>query len=202
MKKFIINFISYSILIVIILLMCNKINILHKQLDNSINNEKAYAIENSKLIERNRVFKLSIDQLDYYNDSLLVEMKKIANENNIKDKKIKMLQYQLEHFIKRDTILVRDTIFRESDFILDTCITDEWNKSCIHLAYPNIIALSNEYKNDKYVILNSHKELIKPRKWFLPKLFTRKHIIVEILVVDKNPYVTTSKQRYVEIIND
>lgn len=202
MKKFIINFISYSILIVIILLMCNKINILHKQLDNSINNEKAYAIENSKLIERNRVFKLSIDQLEYYNDSLLVEMKKIANENNIKDKKIKMLQYQLEHFIKRDTILVRDTIFRESDFILDTCITDEWNKSCIHLAYPNIIALSNEYKNDKYVILNSHKELIKPRKWFLPKLFTRKHIIVEILVVDKNPYVTTSKQRYVEIIND
>lgn len=202
MKKFIINFISYSILIVIILLMCNKINILHKQLDNSINNEKAYAIENSKLIERNRVFKLSIDQLEYYNDSLLVKMKKIANENNIKDKKIKMLQYQLEHFIKRDTILVRDTIFRESDFILDTCITDEWNKSCIHLAYPNIIALSNEYKNDKYVILNSHKELIKPRKWFLPKLFTRKHIIVEILVVDKNPYVTTSKQRYVEIIND
>lgn len=182
--------------------MGSKIHTLNIALDNAINNEKAYIAENSGLKESSKVFKLSINQLLYYNDSLMIEMKKIANDNNIKDRKIKALQYQLEHFIKRDTIFVRDTIFREPGFVLDTCIVDEWNKSCVHLAYPGTIALNNEYKNEKYITLNSRKEPIKPRKWFLPRWFTRKHIVVEVIVTDKNPHVTTPRQRYIEIIDN
>lgn len=202
MKKILIKILSYTILIVIIFLMGQKIHNLNVSLDNSINNVKAYAAENSGLIESNRVFKLSIEQMEYYNDSLMQEMKKIANDNGIKDRKIKALQYQLEHFSKQDTIILRDTIFRDSNFILDTCIIDPWNKSCLHLEYPGTIAISNEYKNDKYITLNSHKEPVKQRKWFLPRWFTRKHTVVEILIVDKNPYVTTPKQRYIEVIDD
>ena len=52
-------------------------------------------------------------------------MKVVANENGIKDKKIKALQYQLEHFSKKDTIFIRDTIFKDPGFILDTCLVDE-----------------------------------------------------------------------------
>ena len=182
--------------------MGQKIHNLNIALDNSVNNEKAYAAENSGLKESNRVFKLSIEQMEYYNDSLMLEMKKVANDNGIKDRKIKALQYQLEHFAKRDTIIVRDTIFKEPGFVLDTCIIDEWNKSCIYLAYPGTIALNNEYNNAKYVTLNSYKEPVKPRKWFLPRWFTRKHTVVEVLIVDKNPYVTTPQQRYIEIIDN
>lgn len=202
MKKIILRILSYTLLVLAIIFMTNKIRNLNIALDNSINNEKAYAAENSGLKESNRVFKLSIEQMEYYNDSLMLEMKKVANENGIKDKRIKALQYQLEHFAKRDTIIVRDTIFKEPGFILDTCIIDEWNKSCIHLAYPGTIALNNEYNNAKYVTLDSHKEPIKPRKWFLPRWFTRKHIVVEVLIIDKNPYVTTPRQRYIEIIDN
>lgn len=197
--------IKIGILVVLgltIFFMGQRIHDLNVALDNSINNEKAYAAENSGLKESNRVFKLSIEQMEYYNDSLMLEMKKVANENGIKDRKIKALQYQLEHFAKRDTIIVRDTIFKEPGFVLDTCIIDEWNKSCIHLAYPGTIALNNEYNNAKYVTLNSHKEPVKPRKWFLPRWFTRKHTVVEVLIVDKNPYVTTPQQRYIEIIDN
>lgn len=202
MKKIILKILSYALLVLAIFLMGQKIHNLNVALDNSVNNEKAYAAENSGLKESNRVFKLSIYQLEYYKDSLMIEMKKIANKNGIKDKKIKALQYQLEHFAKRDTIILRDTIFKELGFILDTCIIDEWNKSCIHLAYPGTIALNNEYKNEKYVTLSSHKEPVKPRKWFLPRWFTRKHTIIEVIVTDKNPYVTTPQQRYIEIIDN
>lgn len=202
MKKILIKILSYAILIVIIFLMGQKIHNLNVSLDNSINNVKAYAAENSGLIESNRVFKLSIEQMEYYNDSLMLEMKKIANDNGIKDRKIQALQYQLEHFAKRDTIILRDTIFRDPDFVLDTCIIDQWNKSCLHMEYPSIITLDNEYKNDKFITLNSHKEPVKPRKWFLPRWFTRKHIVVEVLIIDKNPYVTTPQQRYIEVIDD
>lgn len=202
MKKILIKILSYVILIVIIFLMGQKIHNLNVSLDNSINNVKAYAAENSGLIESNRVFKLSIEQMEYYNDSLMLEMKKIANDNGIKDRKIQALQYQLEHFAKRDTIILRDTIFRDPNFVLDTCIIDQWNKSCLHMEYPSVIALDNEYKNDKFITLNSHKEPVKPRKWFLPRWFTRKHTVVEVLIIDKNPYVTTPQQRYIEVIDD
>jgi hypothetical protein len=202
MKKILIKILSYAILIIIIFLMGQKIHNLNVSLDNSINNVKAYAAENSGLIESNRVFKLSIEQMEYYNDSLMLEMKKIANDNGIKDRKIQALQYQLEHFAKRDTIILRDTIFRDPNFVLDTCIVDQWNKSCLHMEYPSVITLDNEYKNDKFITLNSHKEPVKPRKWFLPRWFTRKHTVVEVLIIDKNPYVTTPQQRYIEVIDD
>lgn len=202
MKSILIKIGILVILGLTIFFMGQKIHNLNIALDNSVNNEKAYAAENSGLKESNRVFKLSIEQMEYYNDSLMLEMKKVANDNGIKDRKIKALQYQLEHFAKRDTIIVRDTIFKEPGFVLDTCIIDEWNKSCIYLAYPGTIALNNEYNNAKYVTLNSYKEPVKPRKWFLPRWFTRKHTVVEVLIVDKNPYVTTPQQRYIEIIDN
>lgn len=209
MKKIILRILSYTLLVLAIIFMTNKIRNLNIALDNSINNEKAYAAENSWLNaenswlkESNRVFKLSIEQLEYFSDSLMLKMKKVANENKVKDNKIKALQYQLEHFSKKDTIVIRDTIFREPGFVLDTCIVDKWNRSCLHLSYPGTIALSNEYNNEKYITLSSHKEPIKPRKWFLPRWFTRKHTVIEVIIIDQNPYVTTPKQRYIEIIDN
>lgn len=118
MKKIILRILSYTLLVLAIIFMTNKIRNLNIALDNSINNEKAYK-------ESNRVFKLSIEQLESFSDSLMLKMKKVANENKVKDNKIKALQYQLEHFSKKDTIVIRDTIFREPGFVLDTCIVDK-----------------------------------------------------------------------------
>lgn len=201
MKSILIKIGILAVLGLTIFFMGQRIHDLNIALDNSVNNEKAYAAENSGLKESNRAFKLSIEQLDYYNDSLMLAMKKIANDNGIKDKKIKSLQYQLEHYSKRDTLILRDTVFKDPNFVLDTCIIDRWNKSCLHLQYPGTIALSNEYENEKFITLSSHREPIKPRKWFLPRWFTKKQTVVEVLVVDENPYVKTKQQRFVEIID-
>lgn len=201
MKRIIIKIIIWIIMILAIVGLCYHINNLNEQLSNSINNEKAYAAENSNLRDKNLVYKLSIEQMEYFQDSLMIEMKKIANENGIKDRHIKNLQYQLEHFYKRDTIIIRDTIFKDPKFHLDTCLVDEWNKTCLSLSYPGNIGISNSYKNEKFIIVNSRKENIKPYKCFLGKWFGKKHTVLEIDVVDKNPYVETERQRFIEIID-
>lgn len=180
--------------------LCWHINNLNEQLSNSINNEKAYAAENSSLRDKNLVYKLSIEQMEYFQDSLMIEMKRLANENGIKDKNIRHLQYQLEHYVKRDTIILRDTIFRDPTFHLDTCIRDQWNTTCLSLSYPNNISIDHSYRNEKYIIVNSKKENVKPYKCFLGKWFGKKHTVLEIDIIDKNPYVETKRQRFVEII--
>lgn len=200
MKQIIIKIVLVILTILLIIGLFHKIDVLNNQLSNSINNEKAYAAENSTLRDKNLVYKMSIEQMEYFQDSLMIEMKRIANENGIKDKHIRNLQYQLEHYSKRDTIVLRDTIFKDPTFHLDTCIVDNWNKTCLSLSYPGNIGISNSYKNEKYIVVNSKKEPIKPGKCKFVNFFKRKHTILEIDVIDKNPYVETERQRFVEII--
>lgn len=187
--------------IVTIAIMHKQIQSLTDQLSVSINNEKAYAAENSDLNSKNRVFQFTIDQLQYSNDSLNRKIMSVVRENDIKDRNIRSLQYQLEHFSKTDTIVLRDTIFRDPTFRLDTCIMDEWNTSCISLAYPGQIGISNFYVNEKYIIVNSKREPIRPHKCGFVNFFRKKHTVLEIDVIDKNPYVETERQRFIEIID-
>lgn len=200
--------IKWAIYLVVVIGVIMTIAIMHKQIQSltdqlsvSINNEKAYAAENSDLNLKNRVFQFTIDQLQYSNDSLNRKIMSVVRENDIKDRNIRSLQYQLEHFSKTDTIVLRDTIFRDPTFRLDTCIMDEWNTSCISLAYPGQIGISNSYVNEKYIIVNSKREPIRPHKCGFVNFFRKKHTVLEIDVIDKNPYVKTERQRFIEIIN-
>lgn len=200
MKKIIIISTIIVIGITTIFFLIKRINSLNEQLSISTNNEKAYRAENSKLKENNLAFKFTIEQLENSVDSISQEILKVVDDNNIKDKTIKYLQYQLKTYNKIDTLLIRDTIFKNPDFKLDTCIIDKWNKSCLSLSYPNQIILNNTYYNKSYVIVNSRKEPIKPVNCFLERWFTKKHTVLEITVVDENPYVSTKEQRFIEII--
>lgn len=199
--------IKWAIYLLIMLGVIATITIMHKQIQSltdqlsiSVSNEKAYAAENSDLNLKNRIFQFTIDQLQYSNDSLNRKIMSVVRENDIKERNIRSLQYQLERFSKTDTIVLRDTIFRDPTFRLDTCIMDEWNTSCISLAYPGQIGISNSYVNEKYIIVNSKREPIRPHKCKFVNFFRKKHTVLEIEVVDKNPYVKTERQRFIEII--
>lgn len=50
-----------------------------------ISNQKAFIAENSSLKEENRVFKFTVEQLNYYNDSILQKMNDVRKELKIKD---------------------------------------------------------------------------------------------------------------------
>lgn len=174
---------------------------LQENLSVAITNEKAYVAENSSLKEESRVFKFTVDQLTYYNDSLIQCMEDVRRELKIKNKDIKQMQYLLSEASKRDTIVFRDTIFTNSVGI-DTIIGDRWYNLKLRLKYPNTIVANPAFVSEKYIMVSMRKETIDPPKknWLL-RLFQKKHRVAEVEVVEKNPYINSEKQRFIEIIN-
>ena len=166
-----------------------------------ISNQKAFIAENSSLKNENRVFKFTIEQLNYYNDSILQKMNNIRKELKIKDKNLKQLQYLLSVSTKKDTVLFTDTIFRDKSLALDTIIGDKWYNIRLGLKYPSYIYTEPTFTSEKYIIVNKKKETVNPpKKFFLFRWFQRKHWVMEVHIKEKNPYIKETNNKFVEII--
>lgn len=199
MKKYII------ILILILVGAVAYLSYQNKQLttkyETSIENIKAYDAQLSGLKDNNRVFKLTIDQLNYSNDSIINKMKEVQKELGIKDKRLQQLQYDLSHAQRNDTIILSDTIFKSPEFKLDTIVGDKWFKTNLHLEFPSTIALSPEIELERYTFINGKRETVNPpKKFFLFRWFQKKHTVVEVNVREMNPYVKNKTQRFIQII--
>lgn len=202
MKKILIWAALIAVVVATIVSLAIKVKTLSDDLKCSVSNEKAWISENNGLKSEKQAFQLTISQLTYYNDSLSTKLLDMKQQLKIKDDNLKSMQLMTETYRKQDTIYLRDTlvITKEQSVIIDTCIQDYWNKTCLHLEYPNKLGLSHEYNNEKYVMVHSRKEPIKPKKCKVANWFAKKHTIIEVTVVDKNPNVQTPQQRFVEII--
>ena len=166
------------------------------------NNQKAFIAENSSLKNESRAFKFTIEQLNYYNDSILQKMNNVRKELKIKDKNIKQLQYLLSVSTKKDTVLFTDTIFRDKSLALDTIIGDKWYNIRLGLKYPNLIYTEPTFTSEKYIIVNKKKETVNPpKKFFLFRWFQRKHWVMEVHIKEKNPYIKEIDNKFVEIID-
>lgn len=174
---------------------------LQEELSVSISNEKAFIAENSSLKNENRVFKFTVEQLNYYNDSILEKMNEVRKELDIKDKDLKQMQYLLSEATKKDTIVFRDTLFREPTLDIDTLVGDKWYQMRLGLKYPSTITTEPKFVSEKYIMADYKKETINPpKKCWLLRLFQKKHKVVEVNVVEKNPYIENKQQRFIEII--
>ena len=166
-----------------------------------MSNQKAFIAENSSLKEENRVFKFTVEQLNYYNDSILQKMNDVRKELKIKDDNLKQMQYLLSEVTKKDTIVFRDTLFREPSLNIDTIIGDKWYNIRLGLKYPNLITTNPTFISEKYIIVNKKKETINPpKKFFLFRWFQRKHWVMEVNIKEKNPYIKEVNNKFVEII--
>lgn len=188
-----------SLLVVSIYTLYTNNKKLKEKISISVSNEKAFIAENSLLKNENRVFKFTVEQLNYYNDSILEKMNKVRKELKIKDKDLKQMQYLLSEATKKDTIVFRDTLFREPSLNIDTLIGDKWYNIRLGLKYPNLITTNPTFISEKYIIVNKKKETINPpKKFFLFRWFQRKHLVMEVNVVEKNPYIKESNNRFIE----
>lgn len=199
MKKYII------ILILILVGAVAYLSYQNKQLttkyETSIENIKAYNAQLSGLKDNNRVFKLTIDQLNYSNDSIINRMKEVQKELGIKDKRLQQLQYEASHAQRTDTITLKDTLFRDPQLRLDTIVGDKWFKTNLHLEFPSTIALKPEIELERYTFINGKRETVNPpKKFFLFRWFQKKHTVVEVNVREMNPYVKNKTQRFMQII--
>lgn len=174
---------------------------LNNEISISKSNERAFVIENSSLKEKNRVFKFTVEQLNYYNDSILQKMNGIRKELKIKDDDLNQMQYLLSEATKKDTIVFRDTLFREPTLNIDTLVGDKWYQMRLGLKYPSTITTDPKFVSEKYIMVDYKKETINPpKKCWLLKLFQKKHKVVEVNVVEKNPYIENKQQRFIEIV--
>lgn len=174
---------------------------LKEEISISMSNQKAFIAENSLLKEENRVFKFTIEQLNHYNDSILQKMNEVRKELKIKDKDLKQMQYLLSEAQKKDTVVFRDTLFREPTLKIDTLLGDRWYQMKLGLRYPSTIITEPKFVSEKYVIVDYKKETINPpKKCAIARWFQKKHKVVEVNVVEKNPYIENKQQRFIEIV--
>lgn len=182
-------------------LLYNQNRVIRNELNLSTEQVKAYIAENSSLQNDNREFRMTIEQLDYYNDSLLQKLNSVRKDLNIKDKELKNLQYLLSISSKKDTIVYKDTIFKDNRINKDTLIGDSWYNVKLSLQYPNTIITEPTFISEKYIITNYKKETVNPpKKCFILRRFQKKHKVVEVVVVEKNPYIKNKQQRFIEIV--
>jgi hypothetical protein len=192
---------------VVIIGLVTTIAILGKKLSNLENrysissaNEKALLLINDSNRNEIRSLQLTVDQLDYFNDSILDKLKDTQSKLKIKDKDLKELQYLKTITAKTDTVKLTDTIFVEGACI-DTVIGDEWVKTNLEMCYPNKIVLTPEVTSEKVIIAHLKKETVNPpKKCWLARLFQKKHKVVIVEIEEKNPYMTTKEYRHVEIV--
>ena len=130
MKKYIIIglVILAAILVASIYILYTSNRNLKEELDIVSSNQKAFIAENSALKDENIMFRLTVEQLKQYNDSILIKMNNVKEELKIKDKNLKQMQYLLSEAQKKDTIMFRDTIFSSPSLNIDTILGDQWYK--------------------------------------------------------------------------
>ena len=203
MKKWIYIIIGVIIigLIVIVNIQKSRINNLKEDLSYSIANEKAMFAEKDSLEKNNRVLYLTVEQLNFVNDSIIEKMNGIRNLLSIKDKEIQALYYQLSTALVSDTLILRDTLFRDPELNLDTTMQNKWYNIGLHLEYPSSIIVNPSITSERYVNMFLKKETIKPPKRckFL-QWFQRKHKVMIVEVEEMNPYIKMDKEKYIKII--
>lgn len=199
MKKYLI--ITIIILLAVIGAMWQQVKHANQKWETAEANVKAYSMSLSKEGEKNVALQLTVDQLGYFKDSVLHELDKTRKELKIKDKNLKALQSVSSSFSKSDTIILKDTLFKEVSLAVDTVLGDKWYNVRLGLKYPSMIAVKPYFKSEKHIIVSSKKETVNPpKKFWLFRIFQKKHLVLHIDVVEKNPYVDNESSRYVEII--
>ena len=190
-----------SLLAVSTYIFYNRNQDLKEEISVLMSNQKAFIAENSSLKEENRVFKFTVEQLNYYNDSILQKMNDVRKELKIKDDNLKQMQYLLSEAQKKDIIVFRDTLFREPTLKIDTLLGDRWYQMKLGLRYPSTITTEPKFVSEKYIIVDYKKETINPpKKCAIARWFQKKHKVVEVEVVEKNPYIENKQQRFIEIV--
>lgn len=201
MKRYIIVILVFLTMLGILFITFSENRKLKEDLLLSKNNEKALIVDNNTLSSKNIAYQLTIEQLKYFNDSIINKLDSVRKDLKIKDNNIKQLQYILSEASKKDTIIFSDTIFIDNNLNIDTTLEDKWYTLNLELKYPNIIIAEPTFISEKYIVSSYRKDTINPpKKCKFLRMFQKKHKVIEVEVIDNNPYIINKKQKFIEII--
>ena len=164
-------------------------------------NAKNYDALLSKEGKKSIALQLTIDQLNNCQDSIIKELNATRKELKIKNSKLNSMQYVASDFLRIDTLILKAALFKEPSINIDTPLKDEWYRLHLGLKYPSMVIVEPAFKSEKHIIVSSKKETINPpKKFFFLRWFQKKHIVLHIDVVEKNPYVQNEKSEYIDVI--
>ena len=175
---------------------------LSRKYDTALQNNKAYESQLDVIQDENKIFQFTIEQLEILNDKSIKELDSMRKELGIKDKKLQQMGKVKEKIYIVDSIIVHDTIFNNPDFVLDTCLGDEWYQNCLHMAYPNEISSQIDINTDLNCFIHTKRETINPpKKTWLGRLFQRKHTVINVTVKENNPYSNIQETKFIKILD-
>ena len=149
----------------------------------------------------NRALLINTDLLNDSNDSLIRELNKIRKDIKIKEKEIESLHKINLIGNKKDSLIVKDTIFRDKLINIDTTIRDKWGAVNIKLEYPSTIKVDMTMMSDLSIFTYNRKEPIKkPKKTKLGRFFQKKRKVLEVEVVENNPNIVIKQNKFIKII--
>lgn len=205
MKKYLYIIVAVALITLITSLnkQCSELEKFKELYDRELSNVRAYENENAGLNGEIRQYKRTMDDMRMSADSINQKLLEEIDRLKIKDKNVQYLQYQTQVIHKTDTIKIKgDTIFQEKLVTnpIDTVIGDQWYNLDLKLRYPSTIVASPTFNSEKYVVIHTKKEYIKkPSKIFFIRWFQKKHTIVTVDIVEKNPYIENKQSRFIEI---
>ena len=170
-------------------------------------NLKAYIALNDTLKTTNRMFEFKASQLNYLNDSLVSQMNTIRKNIGVKDKNLKGLGYIKSTVRIHDTVLVNRIRDGDKTLSIDTVINKKWYQ--IEIDYKgsrcneckDTLIVSPKISSEKYVVISTSKEYVDaPKKWLLQRIFQKKEEVVDVKVVETNPYIYSDHERFIKVI--
>ncbi len=202
MKKYLIFFVTALVLLVISTTTISDYRKLKTKYSAAQNNVKAYEQLYDSATTLNRQFELTIDQLNYSKDSIIQELNKVRKENKVLDKRIKSLSYVSSSVEIHDTLKLKDTLLVREGVSIDTAFVSPWYEIDFHLAYPDTLGFGISVPSEKYIIASKKRETIDPpKKCFIGRLFQKKHTVIDVQVIEKNPYIKTDQSRFIEVVD-
>ena len=164
------------------------------------NNFKALNLENSELKNEVIAYKFDVEQLEFINDSIITDLNNTRKELGIKDRQLKQMQNIKTEIITKDSIFVRDTIFRNDFVKLDTLLGNKWYTVKLGLEYPDKIKIHANYKTDMSVYAYTSKEILGiKKKCAIGRWFQKKHKIIRVEIKDRNPHAVIKESKFVII---
>lgn len=201
MKKWIVMMAAFAALVIGLCISVRRSSQLSADWQRAEANVKAYGELLSTEKDKSVAYQLTAEQLSFTKDSVIQELDKVRKQLKIKDKDLKAVQRVSSSFSRTDTVIVSDTIFRDKTITVDTLIGDEWYQARLHLQYPSTVIISPKFKSEKDIVVYTRKQTINPpKKFWLLRLFQKKHRVLTVVVREKNPYASDEESRYVEVV--
>lgn len=199
-----------ALVVALSILLCISIYIDRCRIAQNKSNEanlKAYIALNDTLRSTNRMFEFKASQLNYLNDSLVNQMNTIRKNMGVKDKNLKGLGYIKSTVRIHDTVLVNRIRDGDNSLSIDTVINKKWYQ--IEIDYKgskcseckDTLIVSPKVSSEKYVVISTSKEYVDaPKKWWLQRIFQKKEEVVDVKVVETNPYIYSDHERFIKVI--